>query len=293
MSRTIGIVAKPRRDALRLVVELRRWLRARGIATLLDEGTAEHVPRARGARATNLRKAELLITVGGDGTLLHAAGLLSGAKVPILGVNVGFLGFLTEISIPRLYPILEEVLEGRMEIEERMLLRVELVRDGKRALSGLVLNDAVVTKGALARMLELHCSIDGRDVAYYRADGLIVATPTGSTAYNLSAGGPIVHPTLRGVVIAPICPHTLSQRPLVVQHTSVVQLEVTPRGDHMYLTLDGQRGRPLKPGDVVIAREARRNVYLVRDPDVHFFQVLRRKLGWGGHDPSLEAPDAT
>ncbi len=282
MSTTIAIVAKPRGEALRVAIELRRWLRERGKTVLLDEGTAAEIPRARGARTASLRKADLMISVGGDGTLLHGAGLLAGAKVPIFGVNVGFLGFLTEITRDRLYPLLEQALEGEVTVEERMLLRIDLVRDGRRVLSGLVLNDAVVTKGALARMLELTCRIDERDVASYRADGLIVATPTGSTAYNLSAGGPIIYPTLRGVIIAPICPHTLSQRPLLVPHTSVVSLKVSPRGENLYLTLDGQRGRPLRPNDVVIAREARRSVHLVRDPEVHFFQVLRQKLGWGG-----------
>lgn len=281
MTRTIGLVAKPHGEALQIAVELRRWLRARGVTVVLDEGTAEKVSRARASRAIDLRKAELLITVGGDGTLLHGAGLLAGARVPIFGINVGFLGFLTEITQARLYPLLEQVLAGEIDLDERMLLRVELFRQGKRVHSGLVLNDLVINKGALARMLEMTCTIDDRYVALYRADGLIVATPTGSTAYNLSAGGPIVHPSLRGMIIAPICPHTLSQRPLVVEHTSVVKLVVSHRGGNLYLTLDGQRGKPLKTDDVIIAREARRKVYLVRDPDLHFYQVLRQKLGWG------------
>ncbi|MFW6369485.1 MAG: NAD(+)/NADH kinase [Myxococcota bacterium] len=291
---TIAIVAKPRPEAVKLAADLRGRLRERGLAVLLDESTAERIPRARGSKATAIRKADMVVTLGGDGTLLHAAGLLGGAKVPILGVNVGFLGFLTEITTARMYPLLEAALEGEMEVEERMLLRVFLYRDGKKTAGGLVLNDAVVTKGALARMLELGCSIDDRDVARYRADGLIVATPTGSTAYNLSAGGPIVYPTLRGMLIAPICPHTLSQRPLVVPHTSRVKLTVISQSGNVYLTLDGQRGRPLRTGDVIVAREARRNVYLVRDPDLHFFQVLRQKLGWGGarEEPDLDASSA-
>ncbi len=282
MAFSIGIVAKPRPEVLELAAELRRWLRARKAEVLFDESTASHLARTRPATLKSLRNSDLLVTLGGDGTLLQGAGLLGGAKVPLFGVNMGYLGFLTEISRARLFPVLEDVLDGRVEIEDRMLLRVELFREDKKRLSGLVLNDAVVTKGALARMMVLDCFIDQRDVARYRADGLIVATPTGSTAYTLSAGGPIVYPTMRGMIIAPICPHTLTQRPLVVSHSSVIRLVVSPGGDNLYLTLDGQRGRPLKPNDEIVVREARRKVYLVRDPTVHFFQVLRDKLGWGG-----------
>jgi NAD+ kinase len=281
MPRTIGIVAKPDLEALEIVVELRKWLRERGVQVLLDGATAEKVHRVRGATPARLRKADLLVSVGGDGTLLQAAHMLGGAEVPIFGVNAGYLGFLTEISRARMYAVLEEVLDGQMSIEERMLLRVALQRDGGQILSGLVLNDAVVAKGALARISEVVCSVDGNEVARYRADGLIVATPTGSTAYSLSAGGPIVIPTLEAMILTPISPHALSQRPLVIPRTSEVRLAVSPRGGNLYLTLDGQKGKPLRAGDVVVVREARRKVLLVRDPRLDFFGVLREKLGWG------------
>lgn len=282
MKRSVGIVAKPRPEAVSLALDLKGWLEARGYDVLLDETTAGHLPGAEGATPARLRQASLMLVLGGDGTLIHAAQILQGEKVPIFGINLGYLGFLTEITrAVDVYGLLEDALEGRASVEERMTLHVALRRQGSVVFEGLVLNDAVVSKAALARIAELRCRVDGREAATYRADGLIVATPTGSTAYNLAAGGPIVYPTLRAILLSPICPHTLSQRPLVLSHEAEVALTLASDNGEMFLTLDGQRGTAMETGDEVLVSESERRVYLVRSPEVNFFSVLRQKLHWG------------
>lgn len=282
MIRTVGIVAKPRLEAVEAAVELRDWLTERGFEVRFEEATAQGIAGTDGISFEEMRKVDLLVTLGGDGTLIHAATMMKGAKVPIFGVNLGYLGFLTDTTGGEdMHRILEDALEEKAPIEERMMLEVELHRDGAVVFGGLVLNDAVVSKAALARIAELQCTVDGRDVADYRVDGLIVATPTGSTAYNLSAGGPIVYPTLRAIVLVPICPHTLSQRPLVMPHDAEVRLRLASANGEMFLTLDGQSGHAMLAGDEVVVREARAKAYLVRNPRFDFFDVLRRKLNWG------------
>ncbi len=268
--RRVGIVHKvTSREASEAAVLVGQFLRARGVDVTTDE-------------AELVRTAELVLVLGGDGTLIHAASLLQGKPVPILGVNMGKLGFMTEVPQSELYVALEEVLAGTAQVSERMKLRVHLHRGGsaERAVDMEVLNDVVLAKGALSRMVELEIRCGGSFVSTLRGDGIIVATPTGSTAYALSAAGPILDPSMRGVVLAPICPHTLTQRPLVVTDDKTVELWI--RNDsEVYLTLDGQKGLKLQRGDRIQAKQSPNRVLLVRNPRIDFFGILRAKLRWG------------
>lgn len=248
---------------------------------MLDESTL----RARGEVAAEpLRsdsEVDLVVVLGGDGTLLSVARSL-GRAVPILGVNLGNLGFLTEVGRGELYPSLVRVLAGRYRIEERSLLRVEQHRGGGSSQSWDVLNDAVIAKSALARIISLSLAVDGHLVGHFRADGLIVSTPTGSTAYNLSAGGPILTPDLPVAVITPICPHTLSLRPLVVPDTSCLEITLETDREEVYLTLDGQEGSSVGFRNTVEIRRSGLSVQLVKTSGRTFFDSLRNKLRWGG-----------
>lgn len=228
------------------------------------------------------RSADLVVVLGGDGTLIHAASLLDGRPAPILGINMGSLGFMTEVPQSALYATLDLVLEGKATVSERMKLRVHLHRSGKpeRALDAEVLNDVVISKSALSRMAELDTRCSGEYVTTYKADGVIIATPTGSTAYALAANGPIMYPTMRGVIIAPICPHTLTQRPLVVPDEENIDV-ILVNDTEVYLSLDGQKGLPLERGDRVQVKQSYNRVLLVRNPNLDFFGILRAKLRWG------------
>ena len=228
------------------------------------------------------RSADLVLVLGGDGTLIHAAGLLGGKPVPILGVNMGSLGFMTEVPQSEMYQALESVVAGRADVSERMKLRVHLHRGGssERVLDAEVLNDVVIGKGALSRMAELDTRCSGNYVATYKADGVIVATPTGSTAYALAANGPIMFPTMRGVIIVPICPHTLTQRPLVVPDDETLDIVIMNDAE-VFLTLDGKKGPALVRGDRVQVKQSYNRVLLVQNPKLDFFGILRAKLRWG------------
>jgi NAD+ kinase len=268
--RRVGIVHKlSSREAAETAALVGKFLRARGVAVTTDEADIG-------------KTAELVLVLGGDGTLIHAATLLEDRAVPILGVNMGNLGFMTEVPQSELYTALEEVLAGAARVSERMRLRVHLHRNGthERAVDVQVLNDVVIAKGALSRMVELEIRCSGTFVSTLRGDGIIVATPTGSTAYALAAAGPIMYPTMRGVILAPICPHTLTQRPLVVPDDE--NIEIWIRNDsEMYLTLDGQKGLKLARGDRVQVKQSQNRVLLVRNPRIDFFGILRAKLRWG------------
>jgi NAD+ kinase len=281
---SIGIISRPRRSDLCVVVPpLLEWLEARGIQTLIDEETANCLPN--GAKGLTRQKvadsSQLLLVLGGDGTLLAAARLAAPRGIPVLPINMGSLGFLTNFTLQELHPALENTLEGRFSLSERVLISVDLVRAGKIVDTQRVLNEVVINKGALARMIELELGIDGDFVCRYRADGLIIATPTGSTAYSLSAGGPIVHPTVESFVITPICPHMLSDRPLVIRDSSTIEMKLSGNTESVFLTLDGQRGIPLQPGDIVRAGRARELLKLIQPPKKSYFEILRNKLKWG------------
>jgi NAD+ kinase len=226
-------------------------------------------------------RADLVVVLGGDGTLIHAARLLQGRSVPILGVNLGSLGFMTEIPRDELWQTLEDVLQGRFRTESRLKLSCRLWRKGQVIVEDEILNDVVISKGALARIADYEMLIDGQYVTTYKADGLIISTPTGSTAYALSAGGPIVHPTLDGVVVSPICSHTLTQRPIVIPGDRVITVTLMSEFADVYLTLDGKAGHVLEPGDQVETQRSPNRVLLVRNPHLGYFAILRQKLRWG------------
>jgi NAD+ kinase len=281
---SVGIISRPRRsDLCDVVPPLLKWLAARGIKTLLDEETAHCLPDgSKGQTRQQVANAsQLLLVLGGDGTLLAAARLAAPRGIPVLPINMGSLGFLTNFTLQELHPALDDTLEGRFSLSERILISVDLVRAGKVIDTQRVLNEVVINKGALARMIDLELIIDGGFVCRYRADGLIVSTPTGSTAYSLSAGGPIVHPAVESFVITPICPHMLSDRPLVIRDSSAVEMKLSGNTESVFLTLDGQRGIPLQPADLVRASRAKEILKLIQPPKKSYFEILRNKLKWG------------
>jgi len=280
----VGLVAKPdAAQAQSVILRLVEWFGRRGMTVVLEKETAGLVPSASVAAA---RKSDLpgqvdfLIVLGGDGTLLSMARAVGDLGVPILGVNLGGLGFLTATTLDEMLPALETLLSGGMEIEERMMLSASLRRGGQVVGEYLALNDVVITKSAMSRIIDLSVSVGGRHAISYRADGLIISTPTGSTAYNLSAGGPILFPTMDAVVLTPIAPHTLSNRPIAVPGAQRIEVALLVDQEVM-LTMDGQVGVPLRERDVVEVQKASARIRLVRFPQKDFFSVLRTKLKWG------------
>ena len=263
--------------------ELIAWLEERGCVPLVEGHLARHMRSANGLTDEQIRdQAELVVVLGGDGTLISVARLFSGRQVPILGVNLGSLGFLTEITVEELYPALERCLRGELRISERMMLEVIVTRGSTELTRCHVLNDAVINKGAIARIIDLETRVNNYSLTPFKADGLIISTPTGSTGYSLSAGGPIVHPLMRCILITPICPHTLTNRPVMVADESVVTIVVKAAFDEkVYLTLDGQVGVDLLEGDTVEVRSAQKTTALVSSPDKDYFAILRAKLKWG------------
>ncbi|HKW63789.1 MAG TPA: NAD(+)/NADH kinase [Candidatus Acidoferrum sp.] len=282
--RTIGILSRPRREQLSVVVPpLLKWLEARGARAVVDEETAAALPPgSKGhSRAAVADASQLLLVLGGDGTMLAAARLAAPRGIPILPINMGSLGFLTSFTLDELYPALEETIAGHSSISQRVMLQAELVRGGSPIESQNALNDVVIHKGALARMIQLELSINSDFVCRYRADGLIVSSPTGSTAYSLSAGGPIVHPAVEAFIITPISPHMLTDRPLVVRDYCCVEIKMNGDAESVYLTLDGQRGIPLEATDILRVQRAKEHLQLIQPPKKPYFEILRNKLKWG------------
>lgn len=263
--------------------ELVTWLEERNCQPLVDTHLARHVGYAQGLTEQQIRdRAELVVVLGGDGTLISVARLFSSRQVPIVGVNLGSLGFLTEITVEQMYPVLEQCLANSHRITERMMLDVTVTRGDQEISRCQVLNDAVINKGALARIIELEAKVNDDFLTTFKADGLIVSTPTGSTGYSLSAGGPIVQPLMKCVLITPICPHTLTNRPIVLSYQSVIRITVKSSFDEMvYLTLDGQVGIELQEGDCIEVRRAETTTNLVTSPEKDYFAILRAKLKWG------------
>ena len=259
------------------------WLEKRGVTTRIEANTCEHLDAKRLSvdQKALVESIDLLIVLGGDGTLLSAARSLEGHAVPILAVNLGGLGFLTSFTLEELYPMLELVLAGDYRVTERMMLDAEVVHEGVRGERICALNDAVANKGALSRMLSFDVYVNQSHVGRYRADGLIVATPTGSTAYSLAAGGPVVQSDLEAFVITPICPHMLTNRPLVVPDTATVEVDFAAADEPVYLTLDGQIGMELSPRDRVVITKSKSKVRFVRPLRKTYYEVLRSKLRWG------------
>jgi NAD+ kinase len=285
--KTVGVLARPRLvGAGPMLQELVDWLVARDIRVLVEARTAGLMDgEPRGCTVADGRtvggSADVIVVLGGDGTLLAASHLLESSSVPIVGVNFGSLGFLTEITLPELYPALESVLAGRYEYDDRRLLRAVVHRAGQPDAAGDVLNDVVVTKAVVSRIIQLDVTVDGLFVSAFRADGLIVSSPTGSTAYNLAAGGPILYPTLPAVVLTPICPHMLTNRPLVIGDEAVIEVKLRSREVEVHLTLDGQRGFPMSADDSVTITRSPRTLRLVKARGRDHYEVLRTKLKWG------------
>ncbi|HWP83655.1 MAG TPA: NAD(+)/NADH kinase [Terriglobia bacterium] len=287
---TVGVISKPRQPALaELVPELISWLEARSIRTLLDRETAGSLdPAYRSrltcpilARAELVARCDLVIVLGGDGTLLAAARHVRPFDIPILAVNLGSLGFLTAVTIGELYESLLQVLKAEHQIDRRKMLQINVVRSGCESIAYHALNDAVLNKGAISRISDFETYIDGRFLNLFKADGLIVSTPTGSTAYCLAAGGPIVHPAVEAFIITPICSHTLTNRPLVVSDQSRVEVVVKTEAESVFLTVDGQVGLALHSGDKVACALSSHCINLVRPASKQFYEVLRSKLKWG------------
>jgi len=279
----VGICLKPGEPQLAGAVQsLEDWLRERGLEVLLGSEAAEATGGTGLPRRELAEKVDLVIVLGGDGTLLAVARALGDCEVPILGVNLGTLGYLAEISQSELFETLGRVLADEFRTESRMRLDVRVERDGEEVGRYLALNEAVISNVALSRMVDLETRADGALVATYHADGLIAATPTGSTAYSLSAGGPLLLPTAETMVLTPICPHTLTQRPLVLPPTCHVTISVkAAHGGNVQLTVDGQVGRELRECDVVGVRRAEHPARFLVPPDRNRFEVMRAKLGWG------------
>ncbi len=284
--KTVGLLAKPRSErATQLVPELLAWLKQRGVAVILDEEAASYAGTTAGVSRERVAElSELLIVLGGDGTLLSAAraaieSTTSGREIPLFAVNLGGLGFLTAIKVEDLYGQLESALQGDYRVAKRRMLHTELWRDDRKIADHEALNDAVLTKTDIARMIDLEIYVDHYFVCVYKADGLIVSTPTGSTAYSLAAGGPILTPTVSALAITPICPHMLTNRPVIVPDDS--DIEISVRGSGSTLTIDGQVGESLEPEDRVLCRRSEHSISLIHPPGSAFFDVLREKLKWG------------
>ena len=279
----IGIIAKDIPAAQKAAKKLMAWLLSRGKKVFIDNQTAASMKVQGYDRAEIPSLVEMLIILGGDGTLLSAARHVADAhaEVPIFGVNLGSLGFMAEVSLDELYDNLEKAIAGKLETEDRMMLTTSVLREGRRVAQYRVLNDAVINKGALARMMELKVSVNGGHLTTLRSDGLIVATPTGSTAYSLSAGGPIIHPTIHCFVVTPICPHTLSNRPIALPDTVVVTVCLISQSEDVSLTLDGQIGFSLERDDIVEIKRSRFRMRLIKHPSKSYYEILRTKLKWG------------
>jgi NAD+ kinase len=286
----VGLTAKRGLEAASgVLAELAGWLEARDVEPVFETETAQlaGVPAGRPtvSRDDLPDACDLLVVLGGDGTLIGMAGRIAraGSDVPILGVNFGSLGFLTEITLPELYDALQATLEGRATIEERAMLAARTSRNNLPFADHIVLNDIVITKGAMSRIIEMTVSVGEDTVTRVRADGLIIASPTGSTAYNLAAGGPIVHPAVDAMLLTPIAPHTLTNRPVVIPAASEVHVRpIMEEGDKVFVTFDGQSGFPLQAGDLVSVRRAPRPLRIVKSANRTYFDVLREKLKWGG-----------
>jgi NAD+ kinase len=285
----VGIVVKPHQmDALKTVCQVVTWLSERGIKVIGGtEAERERIEHETGCvidvvESDDLAaQVDLILVLGGDGTMIATSRLVRDTEVPVLGVNYGGLGYLAEFRIEELYEALGTMLEGKYEIEKRVMLAVELWRGHEQVSRNRVLNDIVINKSALARIIEIEASLNEQFVNSFRADGLIVSTPTGSTAYNLSAGGPVVYPSMNAIVITPICPFTLSNRPIVVPDNAVIELRLKTANEDVAVTLDGQVGLPLHPDDRVVIRKSRATFNLVQPLNRNYFEVLRDKLRWG------------
>ena len=281
----VGIIYKYRFKPAKLEAKrLEDWLRARGVTVFSEEMTS--TVRMNGCPEETMHipsRVNWVVVLGGDGTLLGAARKVGKYGVPILGVNLGGLGFLTSIPIKGLYPAIERMLNGELEVESRLMLETKVLREEDEICRFPVLNDVVINKGPLARIIDLDVYINERFLTTFRADGLIIATPTGSTAYNLSAGGPILYPTMANFILTPICPFTLSNRPLILPDSDIISIKMGKESEErVHLTFDGQVGFDFSYGDKVMIKKSEQGIKLIKSPDQSYFEILRAKLMWGG-----------
>lgn len=278
----IGLICKPGgSETLQLLKELLVWLKDKDAEAFVDAGSAQNLS-IRGYPPSQIPElVDVIVMLGGDGTMLSVARLACKAGVPILGVNMGGLGFITEVQKTEVYESMEQVFADNLHIENRMMLSANVCRGGQTIAEYTVLNDVVINKGALARIINLETSINGLYVNNFMADGLIVSTPTGSTGYCLSAGGPILYPSMESIVLIPICPHTLANRPIVLPDTVLIEIALRSHSEDVCLTLDGQVGFPLQQDDSVVVEKSMCRTRLIVPPNRDFFQILRAKLKWG------------
>ena len=281
--KTVGIIAKHHHsDAKPIVEQIITWLTQHDKEVYLDTDTASLIGAKAGLPKPKIPPmVDLMIVLGGDGTLLSVARLIENRDVPILGVNLGGLGFLTEVTLDELFVTLEKIFKAEFTPDNRLMIRAQVFRQGERVVSSYCLNDTVISKGVMARMIRLEVSINGQFVTALRGDGLILATPTGSTAYSLSAGGPIINPSVDAIVFTPICPHTLTNRPIVIPSSATLNVTVKSREDGAMVTFDGQVGFTLRPDDVIEIKAAEHKITLIRAPEKNFYAILREKLKWG------------
>ncbi len=278
----IGIICKTgRAEPAEILKQLLPRLGSKGYEVLVDEETAALLGIEGHSRAQIPSLVDMVIVFGGDGTMLGVARLIGARGVPILGVNLGGLGFITEVNKGELFDVLDEILSGKYSLEERIMLTARVYRNNNTAADFTVLNDVVINKGALARIIELETYVDSRYVTTFRADGLIISTPTGSTAYSLAAGGPILYPTLNSIILTPICPHTLTNRPIVLPDGVTIVVTLRAAGEDVFLTLDGQIGFPLQRDDTVEIMKASFTTRLLVPGERDYFDILRTKLKWG------------
>ncbi len=289
MIRRVGVVVKPAQpEALQMLCELVVWLKKRNLTLVGEPNVERERIEAETGCAIEIEESErlsesadLFIVLGGDGTMIRAARLVGKHDVPVLGINYGSLGYLAEFRANELFPALESILAGDYRLDERVMLDVEVLHGDEQRLRGRVLNDVVINKSALARIIEIEARLNKQFVNAFRADGLIVSTPTGSTAYNLSAGGPVIYPSMEAIVITPICPFTLSNRPLVVPDSALIELCIKTQKEEVAITLDGQTGFPLEVGDRVLIKKSTTKFKIVQPVNRNYFEVLRDKLCWG------------
>jgi NAD+ kinase len=281
----IGIVVKAQQEAMDKAGELETWLKGRGIETL----TRKNIPAPITSHhylVENITKApgdlSCIVVLGGDGTFLSAIRWVQDTGIPVLGVNLGAFGFLTETPVDQLFPVMEKVIKEDYRTQERILLSAKVLRDGEQRACQTVLNDVVVNKEALARIAHIHTYIDGDYLTTFKADGLVVATPTGSSAYSLSAGGPIVHPSLKTIILTPICPFTLINRPLIVPDTVTIKIKIEERDSNIFLTFDGQVGLHVTHRDTIIVEKAPHTIQMIRTPGQSYYDLLKAKLRWSG-----------
>ncbi|OGW51549.1 MAG: NAD(+) kinase [Nitrospirae bacterium RBG_19FT_COMBO_42_15] len=279
----IGIIIKPRKpEAKDVLNKLITWLESHKIEAVLDVDTANIVNiKSKYQKSQIASLVDMIIVLGGDGTLLGVARLTIEKGIPILGVNLGGLGFLTEVTLDELYPTLEKVINGEFIIDERMMLMTHIHRQGETLAQSPVLNDIVINHGIVARMIILDIFVNSQFVTSLRGDGLIISTPTGSTAYSLSAGGPIIHPTVSAIMLTPVCPHTLTNRPIVIPSNVKIEAILKTEDEGAMVTFDGQVGFSLKKEDIVEVHSAEARIKLIRSPEKNYYEVLRKKLKWG------------